>query len=140
MPSVEIVEDGKSISQERIDPNVASFIFQAVQASQLVKLRKLEESKIPIGASSFEWTITTTTKRVDLANPWISFTLYNEGLGSVKVRINTLNGDMSDETTVNSGEVLNRDFEYPIITRLYLVTESSTAIVRVHAEEGKKWE
>lgn len=140
IPKVEIVENGKVVSQERVDPNVANFIFQAVQTAQLVKMRKLEESKIPTGAPSFEWEITTTIKRVDLANPWISFSLHNDGPGNVKIRINTLGGDMSYETTVDSGEVLTRDFEYPIVTRLYLVTESSTATVRVHAEEGRKWE
>ncbi len=137
VPNIEIIENGKPVSQERIDPSVISFIFQAASTAQLVKLRKLEESKIPTGAVSFEWTITTTTKRIDLGYPWISFSLHNDGPGNVRMRINTLRGDISRETTIDSGEVISRDFNYPIVTRLYLVTESGTAIVRVYAEEGK---
>ena len=136
-----------TVKNPRIPTDIANFIalddlmvLQAITVERMDKLTRLEESKIPIGAPTFEWIITTTTKRVDLANPWISFSLHNDGPGNVKVRINTLEGNMSDETTVDSGEVLNRDFDYPIITRLYLVTESSTATVRVHAEEGRKWE
>ena len=105
--------------------------------AQLVKLRKLEESKVPIGAKSFEWTITTTIKRIDLGVPWISFSIHNKGLGNIRMRINELEGDISQETTIDSGEVLSRDFGYPIITRLYLVTESGTARVKVNAEEGR---
>ena len=140
IPNVEVIENGKPVSQERIDPQVASFIFQAVTAAQLAKMRKLEESKIPIGAPTFEWTITTTTMRIDLANPWISFSLRNDGPGNVKIRINTLEGDISRETTIDSGEVMSRDFKYPVVTKLYLVTESDTATVRVYAEEGRKWQ
>jgi len=138
IPNVEIIDtNGKPISQERMDPSILSFVFQAAQTAQLVKLRKLEESKIPTGAKSFEWTITTTTKRIDLGLPWISFSLHNDGPGNVRMRINKLEGDISAEATVDSGEVISRDFEYPIVTRLFLVTESGTATVRVYAEEGR---
>ena len=133
----EIIVDGKPVTQERLDPNVAQFIMQAAATAQLVKLRKLEESKIPIGAKSFEWTITTTIKRIDLGTPWISFSLHNDGPGNIRMRINYLEGGMSSETTIDSEEVMSRDFNYPIVTRLYLVTESGTATVRVYAEEGR---
>ena len=137
VPKIEVIENGKSVSQERIDPSVASFIAQMAQTAQLVKLRKLEESKIPIGAKSFEWIITTTIKEIEIGVSWISFSLHNDGPGNVRMRINELEGDISQEATIDSGEVISRDFEYPIVTRLYLVTESGTATVRVYAEEGR---
>ena len=140
-PSNEIASRVQEIAAEdQDDLAVMAYVVQVAATIHLSKMRKLEESKIPIGAPSFEWTITTTTKRVDLANPWISFSLHNDGPGNVKVKINTLEGDISSETTIDSGEVMSRDFKYPVMNRLYLVTESSTATVRVYAEEGRKWQ
>ena len=133
-----ISEIAKNIATEDADDlAVMQYLAQETSALQLLKLRKLEESKIPTGAKSFEWTITTTTKRIDLGLPWISFSLHNDGPGNVRMRINKLEGDISAEATVDSGEVISRDFEYPIVTRIYLVTESGTATVRVYAEEGR---
>lgn len=137
IPNVEIVENGKPISQERMDPAVVQFIMQAAATAQLVKLRKLEESKIPTGASTYEWTITTTPMEIKLDRPWISFALINDGSGDIKMRINTQEGDISRETTVKNGGSIDWDFDFPIITKLFLVAVSGTATVRVYAEEGK---
>ena len=140
IPNVEVIENGKPISQERIDPAVIQFLMQAATTAQLVKLRKLEESKIPIGAPSYEWTVTDSIKEIKLDRPWIAFALINGGTGNIRVRINDPGGDIVSETTVDSGETLNRDFKYPIVYKISLVTEvaGTTATVRVWAEEGRK--
>lgn len=139
-PKIEVIDDaGKPVSQERVSPSVMQFIMQAAATAQLVKMRKIEESKIPIGAPSYEWTITDTIKEVQIANPWISFYLINDGPGNIKIRINLLEGDISGETTVNVGETLARDFEYPVMNKLFIVvkTPGTTAAVRLFAEEGR---
>lgn len=137
VPKVEIVENGIPVSQERVDPNVAAFIVQSVQAAQLVKLRKLEESKIPTGEISLSRTITDTIKEITLSRPWLSFTLANDGAGDVLLRINTLDG--SDEgAAIGSGENYNFSSDYPIVKKLFLVTTArTTANVRIRALEGR---
>ena len=138
MPKVEILENGKPVSQERIDPNVANFIFQSVQTAQAAKMRKLEESKRVVRISSYGWSLTTDTMTFDITNPWISFSLINDGTGNVKMKMNSLEGEISDESTIDSGEEVHFDFVYPYVTKLFLTTESGTATVRVRAAEGRK--
>lgn len=139
IPEVEVIEDGKLVPSKTIDPSVMQFIMQAATTSQLVKLRKLEESKVPIGIKSYKWTVTDTVSEIDLGQPWISFSLINDGEGSVCVRVNNQEGPLKDEAEINSGESYDIDFDYPIITKILLVTKvaGTTATVRVYAEEGK---
>lgn len=139
IPEVEIIEDGKPVPPKTIDPSVIQFIMTAAQTAQLVRLRKLEESKVPIGIKSYKWTVTNTVSEIDLGQPWISFSLINDGAGSVCVRVNNQEGPLKDEAEINSGESYDIDFDYPIITKILLVTKvaGTTATVRVYAEEGK---
>lgn len=137
LPNVEITENGVPVSQERMDPSVISFIFQAATTAQLVKLRKLEESKIPTGVKPIKMTIPDTVTKIPLYPPWISFALVNDGGGAVTVWVN----DESDpfvESMVASGKTYDCDFEYPIINTLYLKAASgTTAAVRIYGKEGR---
>ena len=135
---VEIIENGVPVSQERIDPGAMQFIAQMAATAQLVKLRKLEESKVPTGEISLSRTITDTIKEITLSKPWLSFTLANDGAGDVLLRINTLEG--SDEgAAIESGENYNFSSDYPIVKKLFLVTATAgtTANIRLRALEGR---
>ena len=136
-PIVEV--DGLPVSQERVDPSVAAFIMAAAQTAQMVKLRKLEESKIPTGSPSFEWAVTNSIREIKLDIPWISFYLINDGPGNVRIRINNLEGGIVKETTIDTGETIARNFGYPVVNRIFLVTEvaGTAATVRIFAEEGR---
>ncbi len=133
----EIIQDGQKISSERIDPNVMQLIFQAAQTAQMVKLRKLEESKIPLGLLSKSYVATEEVKVIDLDPPWISFVLRNVGPGDVVIRLNELEGDISTEAPISSGSDFSIDHEYPIIKKIYIATTSGSAVVRLFGEQGK---
>lgn len=139
LPEIEIIEDGKLVPSKTIDPRVMSFIMQASTTAQLVKLRKLEESKVPIGIKSYKWDVTDTVSEIDLGQPWISFSLINDGPGSVCVKVNNQEGPLANEAEVKSGETYTIDFDYAIVTKILLVTKTAGTIatVRVYAEEGK---
>ena len=135
-PNVEVIENGKPVPQERIDPSVASFIAQMAQTAQLVKLRKLEESKVPTGTKSFSATVSTEIMKLSLSPPWISFSLINDGLGSVKVAIND-KSELLYGTAIASGETYNLDFTYATIHTIYLQAVSGTAAIRIKAKVGQ---
>ena len=137
IPKVEVIENGIPIPQERIDPNVASFIMMAAQTAQLVKLRKLEESKIPIGVKPIKKTVSDTIMKLPLYPPWISFTLSNDGGGDVLLRINKLQGG-DKGATIDSDETYDFDGTYPIVKKIFLVTEvaGTTATIRIRGLEG----
>ena len=134
-PEVEIVEQGK---KKVIDPAVMQFIMQASATAQLVKLRKLEESKVPVGVKPLKLTIPDTRTQVRLGRPWISFSLINDGAGALTVWVND-EGDPLVESMIASGETYKCDFEYPTITTLYLKAAPGTsASVRLYGKEGKR--
>lgn len=141
-PNVEVTENGKPVSQERMDPNVASFIMAAAQAAQLVKLRKLEESKIPTGATMLRRTVTDSMTSLDLLPRWISFSLTNDGPGAITVWVNEIEwvderADFLLDGMIPSGESLNVDMKFPVIHTLYLKANAGTnALVRIYGKEG----
>ena len=137
IPKVEIIENGKPISQDRIDPAVAQFIMAAAQTAQLVKLRKLEESKVPIGVKPLKRTVTDTIMKLILYPPWISFSLINDGAGAVTCWIND-ESDPFTESMVANGESYNCNMDYPVIRGIYLKAASgTTAAVRIYGKEGR---
>lgn len=138
IPKVEVIENGKVVSQERIDPTVASFIFQAVQAAQLAKMRKLEESKIPIGVKPLKLIITDTTTKIPLYPPWISFELINNGTGNIIAWINDEEEPLHLEGMITSGDSYSCDMHFPVIHTLYLkADEGETATIRIYGEQGR---
>lgn len=137
------------VSNPRIPVDVASFIAlddlmvsQAIAADRLDKLLKLEISKVPCGTATYNIVVTDTTQEFRLANPWISFSLINDGPGNIKVRVDKIEGGMTEEASVNNTETLSMDFRFPIVNSLYFVTEvaGTTAAIRIYAVEGRKWE
>jgi len=137
VPNVEVTENGVPIPQERLDPAVAAFIMQSVTTANLVKLRKLEESKVPIGTKPIKRTVTDSVMEIRLSPPWISFSLINDGAGAVTVWTNN-EGDPLQEGMVASGESYSCDMRYAVIKSVYLKTVSGTsATVRIFGKEGK---
>ena len=140
IPNVEIVENGRPISQERIDPNVAIFIMQSVQAAQLVKIRKLEESKIPTRTKSLKYTVTNTVKQIDISPPWISLSMINDGDSEVYISTNEDGEhDLLDQVPVKKNETFNLNLNYPKIKIIWLkATDGGSASVRIHGIQGKE--
>ena len=137
IPQVEVIENGVPVPQERIDPNVASFIMAAAQTAQLVKLRKLEESKIPIGIKPLKITVTDTIMKIPLSPPWISFSITNDGTDGITVWVND-ETDPLVEGMVAGGETYNNNMDYPVIRSLYLKSEAGTSnAVRIYGKEGR---
>ena len=127
-----ITENG----EERIRPDVMGFLMQAAAASHLGRLRRLEESKIPIGTKPIEISVTKRIK-VQFQPPFISFTLINDGPNSVFLDMNT---------EISSGQIapikLNESFTfdavYPVINYLVLdVAAGGTAAIRIRGKTGR---
>ena len=137
VPKVEIIENGVPVSQERIDPAVAQFIMAAAQTAQLVKIRKLAESAIPIGVKPLKLTITDTITKLVLDPPWISFSLINGAGSDLTVWVND-EDDPLVEGMVAASETYSCDMSYTIIRTLYLKAESGgTTTVRVYGKQGR---
>ncbi len=135
IPSVEI--DGVPSSQERMDPAVMQFLMQASATANLVKLRKLEESKVPVRTVELRRTIGPITTRIYLNAPWISFSLINDGGGALTVWVNDEQDPMVNSMIVNGG-TYNCDFKYAVIEAIYLrAAPGTTAAVRIYGKEGR---
>ena len=136
-PNVEVIENGVPVLQERIDPAVAQFIMAAASTAQLVKLRKLEESKVPIGIKPIKRTVTDSIMKLPLYPPWISFSLINGSGGALSVWINDEADPLADDM-IAASETYSFNAEYAIIHTLYLKAESGGSTdVRIFGKEGK---
>ena len=139
VPQVEIVENGKIVPETRIDPAVAQFIMQASMTAQLVKMRKLEESKVPAGIKTIPtFTVRDTPTKIPLYPPWIAFSIINDGpVYGVKVEINSEEG-LLDENLIQLDETYTFNAGYPVIRSLHLQAEAGgTAIVRIKGTVGR---
>lgn len=135
IPNIKVVgSDG----EERVRPDVIQFVTSLSQLTQMVKMRKMEESKIPSGLKSMQLTITDSLFTLDGIVPnWISFSIYNAGNGDVYMRVNDLEGSIFNEAPIPKFETIRVNLGYPVIHRLYLQSSTgTTATVRIHAEEG----
>ena len=132
--SLEVVEDGKRV----IRPDVLSFLYQATAAAQLVKLRKLEESKggtrvVPLPT----FTVTAVVTELRIWPPWISLSGINDGPGALFWAVNERN-QVEVSTPVNANEAFTVDMLYPVIKWLYFrAAPGTTASVRLFGKEGK---
>jgi len=130
----EVVEDGRRV----VRPDVMGLVTQLATLAQINKMRKLEESKVPTGSKSYSLTIPDTTIEFPLGTPWISFSLVNNGAGSLYVRVNTKEGPVDSEAPIASGATYTLDFDYPIITKFYFKAASgTTAAIKLYGEQGK---
>lgn len=134
-PKVDVIENGRQVSQERIDPSVAQFIMQASQTAQLVKMRKLEESKVPTGTKSLKYSLTTEVKHIKIGPPWISFSLINSGDDDIYVST-TDEHDLLDSVAVEKDETINVDMGYAIIREIWLKSAGEST-ARLHAKVGR---
>lgn len=140
IPEVEIIQDGRTVSQERMDPAIMQFLMQASATAQLVKLRKLEESKVPIGVKSIKSLVGITGMTILANPPWISFSLINDGPGAITVWINDEKEPLSNDM-IASDETYNLDMGYPIIHTLHVKSyDGTSSIVRIYGKEGKSSE
>ena len=137
---IKIVQDGKSVANPRIDPAVMSFIMQASQLAQIVKIRKYFDDRTPKGLiqtwgmdTNNPLTITNELKEIKFDYPAQSFSLINDGDYTVYVWVNSL---MRPKSAAKSGETLNLDFELHKINYLYLQCESEESTsVRIVAND-----
>lgn len=138
LPEIEVVEKGETKTYPaQARPDVMAFLMQASMNAQLVRMRRLEESKVPTGIRQMELNVTESGIRLWLDPPWIAFTLTNTGPDGVKFDVNEERLIYS-EAPVEKDETVNVDMHYPIIRRLYLVTEADeSATVRIYATKGR---
>ncbi len=133
-----ITEIAKNIGTEDADDlAVMQYLAQETSALQLLKLRKLEESKIPTGVKPIKMTIPDTVTKVQLGVPWISFSLINNGTGAVTCWVND-ESDPLTESMIANGKTYSVDMTYPVIKAIYLKAASgTTAAVRIYGKEGR---
>ena len=139
IPKVEVIDqNGVPVSQERMDPSVVQFIFAAASLSQLVKMRKLEESKVPIAVKPLRRTVTDSVMEIKLDQPWISFSMINDGAGAVTAWVNDKN-DPLETSMVASGETYSCNMDFPVIWAVYLKANTgTTAAVRIYGKVGRQ--
>jgi len=142
MPSVEVVENGHSVSNPRIDPAVMNFLMLASIAHQEIKIRReIEEHN---RKESFEGkldirTLDVTDELQCLSlmekwpfTPWVSaFFINKDGPDAALIRINR-----SDEIKIELGETRTIDHlhaEERITQVYYKCAEGETATLRVEA-------
>lgn len=133
-----IAEIAKNIATEDADDlAVMQYLAQETSALQLLKMRKLEESKVPTGVKPIKMTIPDTVTKIQLGVPWISFALLNNGTGDLTCWVND-EEDPLQESMVLSGESYSLDMTYPVIRAIYLKAASgTTANVRIYGKEGR---
>ncbi len=140
MPKMpEIIQTG--LPSQVDDPAVLQFVMQAVANAQLVRLRKLEDSKVPIGTLSFTRTITDSPWDIDpddLDLPWISFSIINAGPGAVHVEVTSSEAMLNRSALIPVGGTKNIDFGFAVITRvMFAAAPGTTATITVAAVKGK---
>lgn len=124
--------------QETIRPDGMAFIMQAAAAAQLVKLRKLEESKIPVGSFSVGLTVSIKTQ-IRLSEPLISFSMINDGPNTVFIEVSLGESEIPIPRTagVLNGETFTYNATYPVIKTIVLdVDAGNTAAIRIKGLKG----
>ena len=131
---VEVVEDGKQVANPRIDPAPMSFLMQAAQLGQLVKIRKYFQDRTPNGLiQRFNPLVTDQPTEIKVDYPAQSFSLHNDGPDTVTVWVITR---LRPEATVNQFETMNVSYETHVIKHFYLqCAPTQTAAVRIVAKD-----
>jgi len=118
--SIQVVDsEGKEI----VRPDVISFIYQAVSAAQLVKLRKIEEDERAEGILE-SWSVSVTDRRAEFfpQKPLKSVDVYNLGEGNVVVSVNEY--QQADRAPLRKDDSLKVDAKGHTIRRLYFICPS----------------
>jgi hypothetical protein len=119
------------------DPDEAlafQLMFQASQNYQLLKMRKLEESKIPTGTNSIKVYINSYLK-LELSPPLISFTLINKGPSALSMWVNE-SSDPQNDDMISAGASFRVDMGHPIINIINL--KATDATVQILGIQGKQ--
>jgi hypothetical protein len=102
------------------------------------KLLRLTQSSITTGFFSFTVPVTDVLQEITLNTYWMGFALDNAGPGAIRMRINTMEGDVSRELSIASGDGWWWDARFPVIRKLFLVANAgTTATVKLSGSEGK---
>lgn len=137
LKGTEVMDEGRRV----VRPDVMQFLVQAASLSQLVKMRKLEESKVSTKSISHYITVSDRLTVVDSGEPLISFTIINDGPGLLYYRVNRIEGPLRMEAPVMVGQAVVADFEYPVIERIYLTSAvGATSVVRIFGKVGVRQE
>lgn len=130
----EIVENGQRVTNPRIDPGVMSFLMQASQLSQIVKIRKYFDDRTSHGLiQTYDVTVTDELKEIKVDYPAQSFSLFNDGADTVDVWVNDLG---RPKRSVKSKESLNLNYETHTVNYLYLqCAAGESASVRIVAKD-----
>ena len=130
---IEIVGGG----EERMDPRVMSLITSLGQLAQQNRIRKLEESKIPETTYSVTLAIITELEYI-VYPPWISFSLINDGPGTLFLHVNGNKPRSPNQAPVLVGGRLDIDFKYPVINKIYFQCVTVLPVsIRLTAMVGK---
>ena len=132
-----IIEIGKPVNDDlnRMNPAIIQFVLQASMNANILKMRKLEESKVPVSVKTISMSIGTETVDFAIHPPWISFSLINDGGSAMTAWVNEPDVPQSASMIANGG-TLALDMTYPVIRHFYMKSAGASA-VRIYAKEGK---
>lgn len=134
MPSVEVLENGHSVSNPRIDPSVMNFLLLASIAHQEVIIRKYTEDRTSNGrVRNYDCDVTERGERIDLDYAAQSISIINGGPNAVYIKFNE---DVPIKpSTLENTESLDVNFETHVIKLLYLRCDvGDTASLRIVAK------
>ena len=140
LPKV-IDQTGKPVVGPEME-SVTNLVIQLAQLAQLAKMRRLEESKVPVGVKPIKVTVPDSIMKIAIDPPWISFSLINDNPVATPYGVTVWVNSEEDplvEGMIAYGENYNCNMEYPIIHTLYLKAESGTTVpVRIYGKEGRR--
>jgi len=88
--NIQVVQDGKSVTNPRIDPAVMSFIMQASQLAQIVKIRKYFDDRTSHGLiQRYDFVATDQIRHLSLDYPAQAASIKKDGVNDVFVWVNT---------------------------------------------------
>lgn len=128
IPKVKIIKDGKEVDTSAIDDYdpFMTFIMQAAQTANIVKIRKHFDDRTSIGETeNFDLNITPEPQEVEPYYPAQSLSLVNRvtSAGKIFVAINALN---RTATPLEPGEPFKINFETHTLRRFYVWSEPGT--------------
>jgi hypothetical protein len=135
IPNIEVIENGQRVFDPRVDPNVATFIMQSVNAAHTARMRKLMESQVPTGLKPYIVTVGPVKTTLDATPPWISCEITNTGPGMLTIWMNE-EDDPLEENMIPTAQAIQIDMKFPIIEKLYLKS-NTICRVKIHAKVGR---
>lgn len=135
IPPVEVIENGRRVTNPRMDPSIMNFLLLSSIASQAVKVRKYVEDRTPNGrVRTYDTTVTEKPVEVILDFAAQSIAIFNDGADTVYIKFNE--DAPIRPITLHKDEPLNVNFETHIIKWLWLkCANGKTASVRITAKD-----